>query len=118
MTVSDNEGLTDIDSTTVTISAQSNGLRIDSISPNLMVKGQTVTVIISGAGFDQSTIIKFAGDKYLPSVINTVILDENTIEIDVTRSTAGPKKDFVYDVTATNINGDEFTLQNSFTVTN
>ena len=118
LTVSDNEGLTDIDSTTVTISAQSNGLRIDSISPNLMVKGQTVTVIISGAGFDQSTIIKFAGDKYLPSVINTVILDENTIEIDVTRSTAGPKKDFVYDVTATNINGDEFTLQNSFTVTN
>ena len=118
LTVSDNEGLTDIDSTTVTISAQSKGLRIDSISPNLMVKGQTVTVIISGAGFDQSTIIKFAGDKYLPSVINTVILDENTIEIDVTRSTAGPKKDFVYDVTATNINGDEFTLQNSFTVTN
>ena len=118
LTVSDNEGLTDIDSTTVTISAQSNGLRIDSISPNLMVKGQTVTVIISGAGFDQSTTIKFAGDKYLPSVINTVILDENTIEIDVTRSTAGPKKDFVYDVTATNINGDEFTLQNSFTVTN
>jgi len=118
LTVSDNEGLTDIDSTTVTISDQSNGLRIDSISPNLMVKGQTVTVIISGAGFDQSTIIKFEGDKYLPNVINTAILDENTIEIDVTRSTAGPKKDFVYDVTAININGDEFTLQNSFTATN
>jgi len=118
LTVRDNGGLTDIDPTTVTISSQSNDLRIDTISPNLMVKGQTVTVIISGTGFDQNTIIKFAGDKYLPSVINTTILDEKTIQIDVTRSTAGPKRDFVYDVTAININGDEFNLPDSFTVTN
>jgi len=118
LTVRDNGGLTDIDPTTVTISSQSNDLRIDTISPNLMVKGQTVTVIISGTGFDQNTIIKFGGDKYLPSVINTTILDEKTIQIDVTRSTAGPKRDFVYDVTAININGDEFNLPDSFTVTN
>lgn len=118
LTVMDNEGLTDVDPTTVTISSQSNDLRIDTISPNLMVKGQTVTVVISGTGFDQNTTIKFAGDKYLPSVINTTILDEKTIQIEVTRSTAGPKRDFVYDVTAININGDEFTLTDSFTVTN
>lgn len=118
LTVTDNEGLTDVDPTTVTISSQSNDLKIDTISPNLMVKGQTVTVVISGTGFDQNTTIKFAGDKYLPSVINTTILDENTIQIEVTRSTAGPKRDFVYDVTAININGDEFTLADSFTVTN
>ena len=73
--------------------------------------------------YDQTSLLNtinetFAGDKYLPSVINTTILDEKTIQIDVTKNTAGPKRDFVYHVTAININGGEFALSDSFTVTN
>ena len=117
LTVTDNGGLNDVDTTTVTITSQSN-LSIDSIVPNMMAKGQTITVTVSGVGFDQNTQIKFAGDKYLPNVINTRILDEKTIEIDVTSSSAGPKKDFLYDVTVIKINEETFTLPNSFTVIN
>jgi len=116
--VTDIEGATDISSTTVMISSQgSTNLTITQISPNSMIKGQTITITISGTGFEPDAKVKFGGNKWVPTAISTTIIDTRTIEIDVTRGTAGPNKDFVYDVSVTNLNGDSFTLPESFTVT-
>jgi hypothetical protein len=107
-----------INSSMVTISSQGNtNLTINQIYPNSMIKGQTITVTISGYGFEQNASVKFGGDKWVPTAINTTIIDTQTIEIEVTRGTAGPNKDFVYDVTVINPDGDSFTLPESFTVT-
>ena len=119
LTVTDNEGSLDSNSSTVTVSSQGNiNLTINQIYPNSMIKGETITTTISGTGFDQNVVVKFGGAKFKPSVLSTTFIDEQTIEIEITRSTAGPKQDYVYDVLVTNPNGDSFTLSNSFTVTN
>ena len=116
--VTDSEGATDINSTTVMIFSQgSTNLTITQIFPNSMIKGQTITTTISGTGFELGANVKFGGAKWVPTAISTTIIDPQTIKIDVTRGTAGPNKDFVYDVSVTNPNGDSFTLPDSFTVT-
>jgi VCBS repeat-containing protein len=116
--VTDSEGATDINSTTVLISSQGNtNLTITQIFPNSMIKGQTITTTIFGTGFELGANVKFGGAKWVPTAISTTIIDPQTIKIDVTRGTAGPNKDFVYDVSVTNSNGDSFTLPDSFTVT-
>jgi len=116
--VTDIEGMTDISSTTAMISSQGNtNLTITQISPNSMIKGQTITITISGTGFQSDASVKFGGAKWVPTTISTTIIDTQTIKIDVIRSTAGPNKDFVYDVLVTNLIGDSFTLPESFTVT-
>jgi len=116
--VTDSEGATDINSTTVLISSQGiTNLTITQIFPNSMIKGQTITTTIFGTGFELGANVKFGGAKWVPTAISTTIIDPQTIKIDVTRGTAGPNKDFVYDVSVTNPNGDSFTLHDSFTVT-
>jgi PKD repeat protein len=117
--VTDSEGATNISSTTVMISSQgSTNLTITKISPNSMIKGDTITITISGTGFEPDVSVKFGGAKWVPTTISTTFIDTQTIKIDVTRSTAGPNKDFVYDVTVINLNGESFTLENAFTVQN
>jgi hypothetical protein len=117
--VTDSQGASDIHSTIVTISSQgSTDLEITKVSPNSMIKGQTVSVTILGTGFDQNASVEFSGKKWVPNVISTVVVDSQTIEIDVTRTSAGPDRVFVYDVTVINSNGDSFTAPQSFTVTN
>lgn len=117
LTVTDSKGASNTSTTSVTISSQSsNELTITEISPNSMVRGQTQTVTIFGTGFNENITIEFSGDKWIPTVQSTSILDSQTIEIKVTRSSAGPSKPFVYDVTVSNSNGDSFTLDNAFTV--
>jgi hypothetical protein len=98
-------------------SSETSNLSILEISPNSMIKGQVTTIIISGSEFEPSTTIQFSGAKWPPSVKSSMIIDSQTLQIEVTRSTAGPNRDFVYDVIATNSNGNSFTLPNSFTVT-
>ncbi len=117
LVVTDDKGNTDEDSSTAIVSSnETSSLSISGISPNSMVKGQTVTVFISGIGFEPDTAIEFSGAKWSPSVISMLLLDSDTIQLEITRSSAGPARDFVYDVTVTNLNGDSFTLPDSFTV--
>jgi len=117
--VTDSKGATNISSTTVMISSQgSTNLTITKIFPNSMIKGHTITITISGTGFEPDVSVKFGGAKWVPTTISTTFIDTQTIKIDVTRGTAGPNKDFVYDVTVTNLNGESFTLENAFTVRN
>jgi len=114
--VTDSKGESNTDTTTATISTQTSNLTIDSISPNLMIKGQTITAVILGEGFDQDVTVKFQGGKYAPTIISKKVNNDKTIELEITSSTAGPKRDFVYDVTVINPNGETFTLPQSFTV--
>ncbi len=118
LTVTDSEGNSNIDSSIAIISSiETSNLSILEISPNSMIKGQVTTILISGSGFEPSTTIQFSGAKWAPSVKSSKFIDSQTLQIEVARSTAGPDRDFVYDVMATNSNGDYFNLSNSFTVT-
>jgi PKD repeat protein len=117
LTVTDDKGKTDMDSVTATINSnETSDLSIVQISPNFMAKGQTTTIIISGNGFESNTDIQFDGQKWTPRVDSLLFIDSQTIQIEITSSSAGPSRDFVYDVIATNSNGNSFTLPNSFTV--
>jgi chitinase len=118
LTVTDSGGNSNMDASIAVISpSEASNLSIFEISPNSMIKGQVSTIKISGSGFEPSTTIQFSGAKWSPSVKSSMIIDSQTLQIEVTRSTAGPDRDFVYDVIATNSNGNSFTLPNSFTVT-
>lgn len=118
LTVTDSVGNSNMDASIAVISSsETSNLSILEISPNSMIKGQVTTIIISGSEFEPSTTIQFSGAKWPPSVKSSMIIDSQTLQIEVTRSTAGPNRDFVYDVIATNSNGNSFTLPNSFTVT-
>ena len=118
LTVTDSEGNSNTDSSNAVISSnETSKLSILEISPNSMIKGQVITTIISGSGFEPSTTVQFSGAKWSPSVKSSMFIDSQTLQIEVTRSTAGPDRDFIYDVIATDSNGDSFTLPNSFTVT-
>ena len=117
LTVIDDDGATDIDSSIVNISpSSSSDLTIANLSPTSMTRGVQTHMVITGTGFDDTTTITFSGAKWAPKVVNLQFNDSTQIEIDVTRSTAGPGRAFVYDVTATNQNGDSVTLEQGFTV--
>jgi hypothetical protein len=120
LTVTDNDGETDTASTTVQISSiegEEEDLTISNITPNTMIKGTTESVMIEGVGFDSSTSITFGGEKWTPKILSTVIMDSHTINIEVSRSGAGPDRVFFYDVIATNSNGRSVILEDVFTVT-
>ncbi len=117
LTVTDDDGATDTDSAIVNIApSSSSDLTITDLSPNSMTRGVQTHIVITGTGFDETTSITFSGAKWAPKVVDLQFNDSTQIEIDVTRSTAGPGRAFVYDVTATNQNGDSVTLEQSFTV--
>jgi GH18 family chitinase/PKD repeat protein len=116
LTVTDDKGATDSSSTTSLISSQSGTeLTISLISPNSMIKGQTISVTIFGGGFESDIMVKFEGSKWDPIAIITEV-NESQIILDVTRSSAGPNRDFFYDVTFINSYGYSFTLPDSFRV--
>jgi PKD repeat protein len=118
LTVTDDYGATDSISTMVTISSQSGGeLSVSGISPPSMIKGTTQTVTISGTGFDLDTIVSFGGTKWSPQVVQTISVSPTEIIVDVTRSDAGPNRNFVYDVIVTNSDNNSDSLPGSFTVT-
>ncbi len=83
-----------------------------------MTKGEIITTSISGTGFQSGTIVTFGGAGFAPTVLNTLIVEEEKIEIEITRDTRGPKRDYVYDVTVTNPDGESVTLPKNFTVYN
>ena len=119
LTVTDDGGLTDIDTVSVSVESPStNPLSIDEISPNSMIKGETISVTLYGTGFGTESnppTVTFGGAKWAPS--STIVsVSDSEIVLEVWRTGAGPNKTFVYDVTVTNFTGDSVTLQDSFTV--
>jgi len=119
LTVTDNDGAEHISATTATITSQGgSNLTITGIAPNNMTKGEIITTFISGTGFQSGTIVTFGGAGFAPRILNTPIIEEEKIEIEITRDTKGPKRDYVYDVTVTIPNGESVTLPKAFTVYN
>ncbi len=117
--VTDNEGSTNFSPTTATITSQGGtDLTVTDIVPSFMTKGQIITTSISGTGFQPGAIVTFGGAGFAPTVLNTPIVEDEEITIEVTRDTRGPKRDYVYDVTVTNPDGASVTLPKAFTVLN
>jgi len=117
--VTDNEGSTNFSATTATITSQGGtDLTVTDIVPSFMTKGQIITTSISGTGFQPGAIVTFGGAGFAPTVLNTPIVEDEEITIEVTRDTRGPKRDYVYDVTVTNPDGASVTLPKAFTVLN
>jgi len=119
LTVTDPNGEYDTDFTIVTISTLGNtGLTITQILPNSMIKGDTITILILGTGFENGSTVGFSGAGSAPSMLDTRFVDETTIEVDLFHDGKGPKRDLIYDVTVTNLNGESVTSPNVFTVIN
>ena len=116
--VSDGKGGSDTSTTTVTVNDISAEVSVDSIIPNSVTKGQSVSVTISGNGFVSGASVTLSnGSGPTPSVSNVVVIDDNTITATITAKSGGPPRDSLWDVTVTNVDLSSDALVNQFTVT-
>ncbi|MCI0849102.1 MAG: hypothetical protein J4N86_11265, partial [Chloroflexi bacterium] len=83
------------------------GVSVDSIAPNEMDAGETVTdVTIRGSGFVAGADVTLEnGSGPTPAVSNVVVVDANTITLDITAKSGGPPRDRAWDVRVTNLDG-------------
>jgi chitodextrinase len=84
LTVTDDKGATDSSSTTSLISSQSETeLTISLISPDSMIKGQTISVTIFGTGFEPDPTVKFGAANLMTHrsslTLHEVLLDQTKI---------------------------------------
>jgi len=117
LTVSDGQ-ISDTSTTTVTVNDVSTEVSVDSITPNSVVKGQSVPVTISGNGFASGASVTLSnGSGPTPSVSNVQVIDDNTITATITAKSGGPPRDTLWNVTVTNVDLSSDILVNQFTVT-
>jgi PKD repeat protein len=93
------------------------GLTVDSITPDNMQLGTTISVTIYGSGFKDNAAVTFEnGDGPNPKASNIVVVDSNTITCDVYAKDGGPPRPRLWDVRVTNIDSSTGVLEDGFTV--
>jgi len=93
-------------------------LSVTGISPGSMLRGTTISVTISGSGFQPGAGVTFENfPGATPAATNVVVVNAMTITADVTVGTNGPNKDRVGDVRVTNPDGSSDACVGCFTVT-
>jgi hypothetical protein len=73
-------------------------VRIDSMVPAVMTKGETIAVVITGQGFDASLPVSFQGAGGAPTLSNLVFESGTTIRAQMTARSGGPSRTRVYDL--------------------
>ncbi|MCH8987811.1 MAG: Ig-like domain-containing protein [Chloroflexi bacterium] len=94
------------------------GVSVDSIAPNAMDAGTTISdVTIKGSGFvDGADVTLENGNGPAPAASNVVVVDANTITLDFSAKSGGPSWDRVWDVRVTNLDGTSGVCGGCFTV--
>ncbi len=111
--ISDNNS----ESSTVSVVA-ANELSVVSIDPNSVPTGGSVDVIIRGTGFENGANVELAGGEGpQPRVSNVVVVDSTTITATIITKDGGPRRDRLWDVVVTNMDGMSAVLESSFAVT-
>ena len=119
LTVTDTNGLTDMDTATVIISAPITVITITGITPSTISAGESISITITGSGFVTGTDVNFKdGAGPAPAVSNVVLIDSNTITATVTTKSGGPPKNRTWDVQLTNPDGSSALLYGGLIVTN
>jgi len=119
LTVTDDDGATDIASEYITVSGQTAGITITEIVPGSAQTGTSVDVTIYGSGFASGVTVALEnGDGPAPAItITDVTTDGIQITATLTFKSGGPPKDRYWDVRVTNPDGSSAVLENGFTVT-
>lgn len=100
-----------------TTETESVGVTIESISPNYMQIGTTISVTITGSGFEAGADVTFEnGAGPNPTTSNIVVVDSGTITYDVYAKSGGPPKPRIWDVRVTNSDSSTGVLVDGFTV--
>ena len=119
LTVTDTNGLTDMDTATVIISAPITVITITGITPSTISAGESISITITGSGFVTGTDVNFKdGAGPAPAVSNVVLIDSNTITATVSTKSGGPPKNRTWDVQLTNPDGSSALLYGGLIVTN
>ena len=93
------------------------GVTVAAINPNTIASGATINVTITGSGFAPGASVTFEnGEGPTPSATNVVVVDANTITATVTVRSGGPRRNRVWDVRVTNLDGSTGSLVDGFTV--
>jgi hypothetical protein len=118
LTVTDNDGITDSDIVTITVTEPLPGVSVGSIDPPEGSKGTSVPVTITGSGFVSGAQVTLTnGNGPTPSVTGeSVSGDGLTITATINIPNGGPPRSIDWDVTVTNPNSSNDTLVNGFTV--
>jgi len=117
--VTDSGGETGSASVGITVGTPSEGVTVNSIDPNSMDAGTSVSVIITGSGFVDGAEVTFEnGVGPAPIASNVDVADDtNTITATVTAKSGGPPRERVWDVRVTNPDSSSGVLLDGFTVT-
>ena len=104
--------------TTVEVTEPAAGVSVDGINPNSVVVGESVTVTISGSGFQDGASVSLEGGQGpAPNVSNVEFVNSTTIEATITTKSGGPPRNRLWDVRVTNPDAGSDVLEDGFTVT-
>jgi len=93
-------------------------LIIQNINPNIAQANTTITMTITGSGFQNGVVVTFEGGQGPPQeVLATQVVDTNTIVVTMTARNEGSFGTQVWDVRVTNPDGSTTVLADAFTVT-
>jgi PKD repeat protein len=115
--VTDNDNATGTVAQTVTVSAPSAGVNVESIDPNTMASGDTINVTITGTGFANGASVTFENGSGPAPAASITAIDSTTISASVSSKSGGPRRDRVWDVRVTNPDGSAGVLPGGFIVT-
>lgn len=92
-------------------------LIIESVSPDSAPANTTVTMTLSGAGFQPGAIVAFEGGQGLPQlVLGVQVVDPATIVVTLNTQNDAASGPQVWDVRVTNPDGSTVVLEDAFTV--
>jgi hypothetical protein len=116
LTVTDNEGGTDIASQDVTVT---DPVIVTGISQGFLAAGSSIEVTITGSGFASGATLGFEnGSGPAPSASDVNVAVDGTITATITAKAGGPRRNRVWDVRVTNPDGGSGVLAGGLTITN
>jgi hypothetical protein len=106
-----------VSTTTAEVTDQPVGVTLDSIDPNSVVVGGTVSVVIKGSGFQMGAAVSLEGGSGpTPEVSDVVVVDSSTITATIQTKKGGPPRNRYWDVRVTNPDSSTGVLARGFIV--
>ena len=116
LTVTDDDGDSDTATRNTTVNASAGALTVSAISPNTVQLPITFVATISGTGFGADAQVGLSNGKGpTPELSDVSVVSSTTITVRITIKPGGPRRDRLWDVTATS-GGSSATLPGGLTV--
>jgi subtilisin family serine protease len=103
---------------TIEVKEPGSEVIVSAIDPDTMQSGTTISVTITGSGFNDGADVTFEnGAGPAPTASDIVVVGSNTITATITARSGGPPRSRVWDVRVTNPDSSSGVLVDGFTVT-